>query len=79
MQLLCYYKQFIENTIMKLGEDWRIESNLLAQEIVAIKMRKAVELAEEARQAADFNIFNEFLSAFLKGKIGNEFDFARHP
>ena len=35
--LLCNYKQFIENTIMKLGEDWRIESNLLALDIVAAK------------------------------------------
>jgi len=30
-QLLCSYKHFIENVIMKLGEDWRIESSLFTQ------------------------------------------------
>lgn len=36
IDLLCAYKQFVESTIIELGEDWRIESGLLSQEIVAI-------------------------------------------
>lgn len=36
VELLCSYKQFVESTIIELGEDWRIESGLLSQEIVSI-------------------------------------------
>lgn len=36
IELLCSYKQFVESTIIELGEDWRIESGLLSQEISAI-------------------------------------------
>lgn len=31
IDLLCSYKQFVESTIIELGEDWRIESGLLSQ------------------------------------------------
>lgn len=59
--------------IMKLGEDWRIESSLLAQEIISIRSNY-----EPKRDMTDFNIFNEFLSAFLKNKIGKELEYTSY-
>lgn len=69
-KLLCNYKFFIENMIMKLGEDWRIQSNLLAQEIVTIRTEEHPE-----KDLTDFSLFNQFLSGYLKGKIGKEYEF----
>jgi hypothetical protein len=68
VQLLCSYKNFIESVIMKLGEDWRIESSLFTQEIEAMEVA-----AESGRDMSDFSLFNEFLSAYLKDKIASEF------
>ena len=31
VEVFCSYKHFIENTIVELGDDWRIESGLLSQ------------------------------------------------
>ena len=36
VEIICGYKSFIENTIVELGDDWRIESGLLCQEIIAV-------------------------------------------
>lgn len=55
---------------MKLGEDWRIESSLFVQEITALPV--------QPRDMNDFNLFNEFLSAFLKGKLGKEYEYAKY-
>lgn len=69
-ELLYAYKSFIENVIIELGEDWRIESGLLSQEIET-SQEKASPESENGRIAkGDFNIFNEFLWCFLKGKMG---------
>ena len=50
---LCNYRSFIEKIIIRLGEDWRFESNLLAEEIV--NLRKVDDMQEDLTQ---FNIFN---------------------
>ena len=52
-ELLYNYKFFIENIIMKLGEDWRIEANLLSQEIVAIRNTEGA-----TKDHSNFNLFN---------------------
>jgi hypothetical protein len=53
---------FVENTIMELGEDWRIESGLLAQEI----------MTEKSLTNDEFCIFNEFMAGFLRNRLGQE-------
>jgi hypothetical protein len=52
-ELLYNYKFFIENIIMKLGEDWRIEANLLSQEIVALR-----NVEDPTKDHSNFNLFN---------------------
>lgn len=52
-ELLYNYKFFIENAIMKLGEDWRIEANLLSQEIIAIRSAD-----DPSKDHSNFNLFN---------------------
>jgi len=52
-ELLYNYKFFIENIIMKLGEDWRIEANLLSQEIVALRSTE-----DATKDHSNFNLFN---------------------
>lgn len=52
-ELLYNYKFFIENIIMKLGEDWRIEANLLSQEIVALRSTE-----DTTKDHSNFNLFN---------------------
>jgi hypothetical protein len=45
---------------MELGEDWRIESGLLAQEI----------MTEKGLTNDEFCIFNEFMAGFLRNRLG---------
>lgn len=59
--------------ILKLGEDWRIEANLLSQEIVDIRN------ALDGKDHSSFILFNEFLSAYLKDKIGREYEHTNYP
>jgi hypothetical protein len=47
---------------MELGEDWRIESGLLAQEI----------MTEKSLTNEEFCIFNEFMAGFLRKRLGEE-------
>lgn len=72
-ELLYSYKYFIENMILKLGEDWRIEANLLSQEIVDIRN------ALDGKDHSSFILFNEFLAAYLKDKIGREHEHTNYP
>lgn len=72
-ELLYNFKFFIENVIMKLGEDWRIEANLLSQEIVAIRSAE-----DPSKDHSNFNLFNEFLSAYLREKIGREHEYTNY-
>jgi hypothetical protein len=51
--ILCSYRLFIEKIIIRLGEDWRIESNLLAEEIVNLR-----KIDNPNRNLLQFNIFN---------------------
>jgi hypothetical protein len=69
VQLFSSYKQFVESTIIDLGEGWRIESGLLSQEITN---NMTAEAESPTSEHLEFNIFNEFLQPFLKQKIGYE-------
>lgn len=54
---------------MQLGEDWRIESSLFTEEILAIKRALA-----PATDSLNFSLFNEYLSSFLKGRANKEYE-----
>lgn len=60
-ELLFSYHSFIEKLIIHLGEDWRIESNLLWDEYYK---------DQDPENCSD--IFNVFLQVFLVGKLNCE-------
>lgn len=61
LELLFSYHSFIEKLIIHLGEDWRIESNLLWD-----------QYHKEQDPESCSDIFNVFLEVFLVGRLNCE-------
>lgn len=67
-ELLFTYHSFIEKLSIHLGEDWRIESNLLWDEYY-----------QQQDPESCSNIFNVFLQVFLAGRLTCESNAEKKP